>query len=176
MVGNTSPVVTITAPPNGSFFRWNDVLPWKVEVSDAEDGQIDCKDVTVQPALGHDEHAHPTLPVNACEGEASTILDEGHLEADAFWVIDARYTDKGGAAGVQPITTSATNVYRPTRFQAHYWDEVKGVAVENNAAAELGQYVGDIQDNDWLRYEDMNFQGIDAVRYRVSAGDRKSVV
>ncbi|KZM33815.1 ThuA domain-containing protein [Oerskovia enterophila] len=170
VVGNTSPVVTITAPPNGSFFRWNDVLPWKVEVTDAEDGQIDCKDVTVQPALGHDEHAHPTLPVNACEGEASTILDEGHLEADAFWVIDARYTDKGGAAGVQPITTSATNVYRPTRFQAHYWDEVKGVAVENNAAAELGQYVGDIQDDDWLRYEDMNFQGIDAVRYRVSAG------
>lgn len=170
VVGNTAPTVDITSPPNGAFFGWNDVIPWSVEVSDPEDGVIDCADLSVQPALGHDDHAHPTSPVHACEGEATTLLDEGHAEADAFWVIDARYTDKGGVDGAQPITSSDTHVYRAKRFQAHYYDAQEGVAVENNAAAENGQYVGAIQDGDWVRYDDMNFQGIDAVRYRVSAG------
>ncbi|KQZ10949.1 hypothetical protein ASD23_02055 [Agromyces sp. Root1464] len=170
VVGNTAPTVEITAPENGGFFGWGDTLPWKVEVTDPEDGEIDCADLSVQPALGHDDHAHPVDAVHACEGDALTILDEGHAAADAFWVIDARYTDKGGDGGISPLTSSDTNVYRAKRFQAHYWDEVNDVAVENNAAAEYGQYVGDIQDGDWLRYGDVNFAGIDAVRYRVSAG------
>lgn len=170
IVGNTAPVVDIVGPPNGGFFGWGDTLPWQVEVTDAEDGTVDCGEVTVQPALGHDDHAHPTGPVNACEGSTTTLLDEGHLEADAFWVIDARYTDHGGEDGIAPITASDTNLYRTKRFQAHYYDEGHRVAVENNAAAELGQYVGAIQDEDWIRYDDMNFEGIDSVRYRVSAG------
>ncbi|MCD2443240.1 ThuA domain-containing protein [Agromyces sp. SYSU K20354] len=170
VVGNTAPGVKITEPSNGGFFSWGDTLPWKVEVTDPEDGEIDCGDVAVQPALGHDDHAHPVDAVHACEGETLTILDEGHAEADAFWAIDARYTDKGGAGGIQALTLSDTNVYRAKRFQAHYYDEAEGLAVESNAAAEYGQYVGAIQNDDWLRYDDMNFQGIDAVRYRVSAG------
>ena len=124
----------------------------------------------VQPALGHDEHAHPELATNACSGTARTFLDEGHAEANAFWVIDARYTDSGGQGGSQALTASATSIYRPKRFQAHYYDENQGVAVEFNAAAENGQYVGAIQDNDWIKYEGMNFANIDGLRYRVSAG------
>ena len=42
--------------------------------------------------------------------------------------------------------------------------------MEFDAAAENGQYVGAIQDNDWIKYEGMNFSGIDGLRYRVSAG------
>lgn len=168
-VGNSRPQVEFTGPPNGGFFEWNDVLPWSLSVSDAE-GTVDCTEVTVQPALGHDDHAHPTLPVNACEGEAETILDDGHAAADAFWVLDARYTDDGGPDGAGPLTGTATNLYRPKRFQAQYWTEQNGVAEESNAAAEQGTYVGAITDGDWVRYEDMNFAGIDAVRYRVSAG------
>ena len=85
-------------------------------------------------------------------------------------MIDARYTDSGGQGGSQALTGSATSVYRPRRFQAHYYDENQGVAVEFNAAAEYGQYVGAIQDNDWIKYEGMNFANIDGLRYRVSAG------
>ncbi|RIJ70185.1 PKD domain-containing protein, partial [Nakamurella silvestris] len=168
-VGNSRPVVKFIAPPNGGFFEWNDILPWKVDVTDA-DGPVDCDDVIVQPGLGHDEHAHPTLPVRACEGNAETILDEGHAGANAFWALDARYTDGGGTGGADALTGSDTNLYRPKRFQAQYWTEQSGVALESNAAAEQGTYVGAIQDNDWVKYENMNFQGIDAVRYRLSAG------
>ena len=169
IVGNTRPTVTIFAPPDGGFFEFGDSLPYAVSVTDPEE-TVDCSKVIVQPALGHDEHAHPETSTTACSGTAKTFLDEGHAEANAFWVIDARYTDSGGQGGSQPLTASATSIYRPKRFQAHYYDDNSGVAVEFNAAAENGQYVGAIQDNDWIKYEGMNFSGIDGLRYRVSAG------
>ena len=156
IVGNTRPTVTISAPPDGGFFEWGDSLPWRVSVTDPDE-TVDCGKVIVQPALGHDEHAHPETSTTACSGTAKTFLDEGHAEANAFWVIDARYTDSGGQGGSQPLTASATSIYRPKRFQAHYYDDNSGVAVEFNAAAENGQYVGAIQDNDWIKYEGMNF-------------------
>ena len=103
IVGNTRPTVTISAPPDGGFFEWGDDLPWQVSVTDPDE-TVDCAKVIVQPALGHDEHAHPELATNACSGTARTFLDEGHAEANAFWVIDARYTDSGGQGGSQPLT------------------------------------------------------------------------
>ena len=103
IVGNTRPAVTISAPPDGGFFEWGDDLPWQVSVTDPDE-TVDCAKVIVQPALGHDEHAHPELATNACSGTARTFLDEGHAEANAFWVIDARYTDSGGQGGSQPLT------------------------------------------------------------------------
>ncbi|WP_331769001.1 ThuA domain-containing protein (plasmid) [Embleya sp. NBC_00888] len=170
VVGNTAPTVSITVPTNGGFFEWGDSLPWQVSVSDAQDGTVDCADIVVQPALGHDEHAHPADPVRACSGVAATFLDEGHAAANAFWAIDARYTDRGGPGGIGKLTGSDTSVYRPKRFQAHYYNQASGVAVENHANAEHGQYVGNIQDGEWVKYDNVSFQGIDSIKYRVASG------
>ncbi len=50
-VGNAIPVVEILAPPNGGFFDANDVIDFKVRVTDAEDGDaVDPQRVVVQGA------------------------------------------------------------------------------------------------------------------------------
>ena len=41
-VGNTRPVVEIELPPNGAFFEFGDSVRVKVNVTDPEDGAIDC--------------------------------------------------------------------------------------------------------------------------------------
>ncbi|MEU9671561.1 ThuA domain-containing protein [Streptomyces bobili] len=170
-VGNTAPSIQVKAPVNGGFFDWGDNLNWEVSATDPEDGAAPCSDVIVQAALGHDEHAHPDVEERACSGVVKTFLDEGHAEANAFWVIDARYTDKGGAGGSSPLTGTATSIYRPKHFQAHYFDEQRGVREERHANAENGQFVGNIQDNDWVAYDKVNFEGITGIKYRVAAGE-----
>jgi cytochrome c len=50
-VGNAMPVIEVLAPPNGGFFDSEDVLDFKVRVSDAEDGDaIDLQRVFVRGA------------------------------------------------------------------------------------------------------------------------------
>ncbi|UMG93968.1 ThuA domain-containing protein [Nocardioides sp. TF02-7] len=68
VVGNTAPVVELVAPVDGGFFDFGDTMDYRVEVSDVEDGEIDCNDVIVQPALGHDEHNHGYEQYRGCEG------------------------------------------------------------------------------------------------------------
>ncbi|MFD0855929.1 PKD domain-containing protein, partial [Actinomadura adrarensis] len=59
-VGNTAPVVTIQSPPNGGFFDWGQPLPFRIGVSDAEDGDSPvCSRVQWGFGLGHDTHSHP---------------------------------------------------------------------------------------------------------------------
>src|SRR5262249_41690802 len=57
-VGNTAPTITIDTPLDGDFFEWGDKLPYKVTVSDPEDGAIDCSRVVVTFVLVHDTHGH----------------------------------------------------------------------------------------------------------------------
>ena len=57
-VGNRAPTVTIETPLNGKLASFTDKIPYKVTVTDPEDGTVGCDDVTVKISLGHDEHAH----------------------------------------------------------------------------------------------------------------------
>ncbi len=51
----------------------------------------------IQPALGHDDHAHPSEPLHGRTGTVQTSLGGGHSEdMNVFYVLDARYTDNGG--------------------------------------------------------------------------------
>jgi cytochrome c len=63
-VGNTRPAVQFNLPPNGAFFDFGDEISWNLSVSDAEEAQINDANVVIQPALGHDEHAHPAEPLH----------------------------------------------------------------------------------------------------------------
>ena len=58
-VGNTRPTVEIELPPNGGFFEFGDSVRVKVNVTDPEDGEIDCSKVEIDYILGHDSHGHP---------------------------------------------------------------------------------------------------------------------
>ena len=65
VVGNTRPDVTIEIPENGQFAAFGDKVPYKISVTDAEDGStgsgINCADVTLNVSLGHDQHAHDAV-------------------------------------------------------------------------------------------------------------------
>ncbi|MGH3704772.1 MAG: ThuA domain-containing protein, partial [Agromyces sp.] len=109
-VGNTRPTVSFTLPPNGSFFDFGDDLSWDVTVTDPEDGTVSGDDVIIQPALGHDDHAHPTTPLKGFTGTTETTLGGHAADEDIFFAIDARYTDGGGTAGADPLTGSQTTL------------------------------------------------------------------
>nr|WP_052479143.1 ThuA domain-containing protein [Kibdelosporangium sp. MJ126-NF4]CEL22517.1 Cytochrome c551/c552 [Kibdelosporangium sp. MJ126-NF4]CTQ89373.1 Cytochrome c551/c552 [Kibdelosporangium sp. MJ126-NF4] len=167
-VGNTAPSVAISRPVDGGFFDFGERVPFDIKVTDPEDGQIDCGKVVVSPALGHDSHAHPTDPINACRGSFPTVLDSGHADANIFYSLDASYTDNG-SQGVPPLTGRATHVLQPKHKQAEYYTGSSGIRIVSQSGAESGRRIGDISDGDWISFKPVNFTGIDQVRLRVSS-------
>ncbi|MBK1786421.1 ThuA domain-containing protein [Prauserella cavernicola] len=169
-VGNTAPTVELATPADGAFFEFGDQVPFSVNVSDPEDGEIDCSEVVVQPALGHDSHAHPIDPINACEGTIETIVDDGHAGANIYYSVDASYTDKG-ADGVPALTGRDTVLLQPKHKQAEYFNDSSGIRIVSQDGAEGGKRIGDINDGDWISFSPVNFTGVDGVSLRVSAPD-----
>ena len=170
--GNTRPTVTIQQPVDGGFFDFGDQIAYEVSVTDPEDGAIDCSKVTVQPALGHDSHAHGLEQYQGCSGVIQTARDEGHgEEANIFYVVEATYTDTG-APGVQPLTGRDLNVLQPKRKQAEFYTDQNGVLLEDTTDPEGGgRNIGWIAHGDWISFEPMNLRNIDSVTYRwASAG------
>lgn len=167
-VGNTAPKVTTKTPANGGFFEFGDKVAFDLDITDPEDGAADCTKAVVQPALGHDAHAHPIDPIKACSGEFTTLIDEGHADADIFYSIDASYTDKG-ANGQPALTGSDITVIQPKHKQAEYFSASNGISVENNAGAEASKRVGGIGNGDWISFDPVNLTNINKVTARVSS-------
>ena len=70
-------------PPDGGIFDWGDAIPFRVEVTDAEDAVIDCDRVRVQAFVGHDDHSHEL------EWYVETIAGHGSEADDLFYVVEA---------------------------------------------------------------------------------------
>ena len=105
-------------PPNGGFFEFGDSVRVKVNVTDPEDGEIDCSKVEIDYILGHDSHGHPLSSRTGCDVVLPTVADGGHdPSADIFGVINASYTDEG-ANGVRTLTGEDEVVLQPKRKQA----------------------------------------------------------
>ena len=120
-VGNTKPTVKFNGPVNGGFVNWGDRVNWDVTVTDAED-TVDYNDLIVQPALGHDAHAHPLLENRGKTGSVVTDLGSGHSEdMKVFFALDARYTDKGDGS-VPALTGTDTVILQPKRKEAEHAD------------------------------------------------------
>ncbi|MEU6768455.1 PQQ-dependent sugar dehydrogenase [Streptomyces sp. NPDC046853] len=152
-VGNTAPKVTLELPGDGQLFTFGDKVPFKVKVTDKEDGPIDCTKVKVTHILGHDSHGHPVTSANGCEGTIQTSADGEHdPNANIFGVFDAEYTDKG-ANGQPALTTHDQNVVQPKHRQGEHFNESKGVSVVNHTPAHGGKTVGDINNGDWVSFK-----------------------
>ncbi|PFG40131.1 uncharacterized protein DUF1349 [Georgenia soli] len=174
--GNTAPTITVDAPPNGGFFSFGDVVRYSVTVTDPEDGEIDCEDVIVQPALGHDEHAHPYDQYRGCSGAIPIEGDRGHLGANIFGVITVTYTDRG-AEGVSPLTTQEVIILQPKKKEAEFFSSTgrlagststgdPGVQTEDTSDTGGGKNIGYIEPGDWFSFEPVNLSGIDSLRVR----------
>ena len=124
----------------------------------------------LNPALGHDDHAHETTDYAGCSGTISTDLLGGHPDgANLFYVLNARYTDDGGENGAPPLTGQGQAILQPKHKQAEYFSSQSGIRVVDQAAAESTKRVGDISNNDWVAFTPMSLSGITTVSYRLSS-------
>ncbi|NHC45029.1 DUF1349 domain-containing protein [Motilibacter sp. K478] len=174
--GNSAPTITVEVPPNGGVFEFGDTVKYKVTVTDPEDGTIDCQNVVVQPALGHDEHAHGYGQFRGCEGSVAIPGDEGHIGANIFGVLTATYTDKGnGAAG--PLTSQQVIVLQPKHKEAEYFSSTgrvagstsggdAGVQTETTSDTGGGQNIGFIEKDDWFAFNPVSLQNVTGIRVR----------
>ncbi|WP_256102801.1 ThuA domain-containing protein [Streptomyces sp. Ncost-T10-10d] len=167
--GNTAPKVTIDFPVSGKLIEFGDKIPYKVTVTDPEDGPVDCSKVTVNPALGHDDHEHPTTDIPGCEGTVDTGDLGGHPEgADLTYVLNAKYTDKGGD-GISALTGYGRAVLQPKHKQAEYYDAQSGTRIVAQEGAENGKRIGDVSNGDWVAFDPMSVEGIGSVGYQLSS-------
>ncbi|MFC5729434.1 MULTISPECIES: ThuA domain-containing protein [Nocardioides] len=175
-VGNTQPTVEFNLPPSGSFFDFGDDISWEVQVTDPEDGVVSGDDVVIQPALGHDDHAHHTQPLSGLTGSTPTSLGGHAPDENIFFAIDARYQDKGGEGGANPLTGSATTVVFPKLRQAEFFDaksENATLAPGRDPAGGGQVVVGG--DGAWVRFDPVSFHRVDELALRVSAAAASSL-
>ncbi|WP_112238196.1 ThuA domain-containing protein [Kribbella monticola] len=180
--GNTAPTITVEGPVDGGFFDFGDTIHYKVTVTDPEDGTVDCNDVITQPALGHDEHAHPYEQYHGCEGTFPLPGDEGHVGANIFGIVTVTYTDKG-APGTGKITTQKVVQLQPKTREAEFFSETggpgatPGVQVEDTGdVAGGGKNIGFIEDGDWWSWKPTNLTGIDQIQLRAASPDAGATV
>ncbi|MFD3716484.1 PQQ-dependent sugar dehydrogenase, partial [Streptomyces sp. NPDC058677] len=171
VVGNTAPKVTLELPRDGQLFSFGDAIPFKVRVTDPEDGRaVDCAKVKVTFILGHDTHGHPLTSANGCTGTIQTSADGGHDEdANIFGVFDAEYTD-GGGGGQAPLTTHDQNVVQPEHRQAEHFNASSGVSVVAKDTAHGGKTVGDVHNGDWISFTPYALGNAEKITARVSSG------
>ncbi|CAM5637327.1 glycosyl hydrolase [Streptomyces pilosus] len=169
-VGNTAPTVRIDAPADGRIHDFGDAIPFRVTVTDPEDGTIDCARVKVTFVIGHDSHGHPQTSATGCTGTLQTLADGEHdPNANIFGVVDAEYTDKG-ADGQPALTTHDQHITQPSHRQAEHYGDSAGVAVVNHTPAHGGKTVGDIHNGDWISFTPYSLDNATAFTARVSSG------
>jgi cytochrome c len=179
-VGNAQPVVSISAPPEGSFVGLGQQYNFTASVTDAEDGStasgsIPCSRVNALPALGHDDHQHDGLPRTGCSGTVTIPTDHTDIENIVF-VLTVSYTDNG-APGVGPATGKAVRVLQPKRKQAEFFSTNNGVQVEPTGdTAGGGQNIGFIDNGDWISFKPMNLQNITSVTYRAASAGAGGII
>ncbi|MEU2110240.1 ThuA domain-containing protein [Streptomyces sp. NPDC019507] len=170
VVGNTAPKVTLELPADGALFGFGDEIPFKVTVTDPEDGTVDCAKVKVTYILGHDSHGHPVTSANGCTGTIKTSADGGHdPNANIFGVFDAEYTD-GGGGGQAALTGHDQAQLQPRHRQAEHFTGQSGISVIDKAPAHGGKTVGDVHDGDWISFKPYNLTGTTKLTARVSSG------
>jgi len=178
VAGNTAPTVELTLPVDGGFFEFGDYLRYEVEVTDPEDGTIDCDRVVVQPGLGHDEHSHDYEQYTGCSGTLALPGDSGHVGANIFGTIKATYTDDG--AGDAGALTGVDGIIVHTKHkEAEFFDETgrtggetggtPGVTVQTTTDTGGGQNVTGVETGDWFRWDVMNLTGITGVTMRAAS-------
>ncbi|MDG4828953.1 ThuA domain-containing protein [Solwaraspora sp. WMMD1047] len=174
-VGNTAPTVEVTTPISGSFFNWGDSVPYTVNVTDPEDGTIDCSRVTVTFVLGHDEHGHPQTSTTGCTGTLPTPPDGAdHAGGYLFGGISASYTDLG-ANGQPALTTVGQATIQVPRQQAEFAQIRPNVTLSNTGDTGGGQHVSGIDNNEFIAFDPINLGDADTVTLRYAGGSAATV-
>ncbi|MFG1703305.1 PQQ-dependent sugar dehydrogenase [Nonomuraea sp. M3C6] len=176
-VGNTAPVVSIQAPADGGFFDWGNALPYRIGVSDAEDGDTPvCTRMQWTFGLGHDVHAHPETTGTGCSGAWPTPAnapEHGETE-NIYGVVVVSYRDNG-ANGIPGALGEDTLILNPKLTQAEHADETSGVTDTPDDSASGKVKVTSFDAGDWLAYDPVNFTGITGVQTKASGAGTLSL-
>ncbi|NYE38606.1 PKD repeat protein/type 1 glutamine amidotransferase [Nocardioides cavernae] len=169
-VGNTRPTVEIEMPPNGGFFEFGDSVQVSVDVTDPEDGDVDCTKVDIEYILGHDSHGHPLSSRTGCDVLLPTVADGGHdPSANIFGVINASYTDEG-ADGVRALSGEDEVVLQPKRKQAEHFSSQQGVGTEATTDPLGGsRNLSNIDAGDHVSFEPVSLYQVPKLRFRVAS-------
>ncbi|MGA5518031.1 lectin [Streptomyces pseudogriseolus] len=168
-VGNTAPAVRLDTPADGRIYDFGAAIPFKVTVTDPEDGTIDCAKVKVTFIVGHDSHGHPQTSATGCTGTLHTLADGEHdPNANIFGVLDAEYTDNG-ANGQPALTAHDQHITQPSHRQAEHYGDSSGVQVINHTNAHGGKTVGEIQNGDWISFTPYSLDNTTGFTARVSS-------
>lgn len=173
VAGNTRPVVTVTSPPAGAFVGQNQVVDYTLAVTDAEDGAtpgaIPCTSVNSTAALGHDIHEHDATPTTGCSGSFTTA--NGLINTENTWqVLNASYKDKG--AGALSLLGQAKLKLHFKRIEAEHYErqgEANDLMTQDTMDVGGGRNVGWINDGSYICFDEMNFQNITSITYRVAS-------
>jgi hypothetical protein len=111
-----------------------------------------------------------------------TTLSSGHADTDnIFFVIEASYTDRGGAGGSSPLTGRAQVVLQPKHKQAEFFSatgrtadgrgtDAPGVATQPTTdPAGGGSNIGFIQDGDWWSFDPVALNNITGLTVRAAS-------
>ncbi len=168
-VGNTRPVVSILNPPNGAFYGWGDIVPYRLAVSDPEDGSspgtISCNRLILDPAMGHSEHSHSQGQQIGCQGSFRAPLLDHDDGGNFFLLLNALYTDNG-ATGVSPLQGKTTFRLNPKRLQAEHASARSGVFAQTIPLSS-GYELSGIDDGDWIKFSPVNLTNITLVKAAV---------
>src|SRR5262249_47528241 len=158
-------------PQDGQLFSFGDAVPYKVKVTDPEDGTaIDCSKVKVTFILGHDTHGHPITSANGCSGTIQTTADGGHDEDETiFGVFNAEDTDGGGGRQAPPTSHDQSRT-QPRHRQAEHFGNSSGVSVVTKASAHGGRTVGDIDNGDWISFTPYVLSNAKKITARIASG------
>ncbi|HVK22391.1 MAG TPA: PQQ-dependent sugar dehydrogenase [Actinokineospora sp.] len=181
--GNRMPTVTIDSPPNGGLFTIGDRINVHVNVSDPEDGAIDCTKVTISSIFVHETHGHPMGAAQGCTAMFTTEVQDDHpADADLSYAFEATYTDKGGSNGAAAPLTGRSLVRLQTKHkQAEHFGatgraangqgtDTAGVRVEPGTDSQGGgSNLGYIQDGDWWTFDPIALDNITGVSVRASS-------
>ncbi|ACZ86708.1 carbohydrate-binding protein [Streptosporangium roseum] len=163
-VGNSAPSVSLASPGDGRPFAFGDTVPFQVNVSDPEDGAVDCAKVKVTYLLGHDSHRHAITSRNGCSGSIAVPVDGEHdAAANIYGVFDAEYTDAGG------LTTHSVRVLQPRHRQAEHFGAQSGIQPADHTAAEGARTAGFIDNGDWISFQPYVLSGVRSASFRVSS-------
>ncbi|MGP4097985.1 PQQ-dependent sugar dehydrogenase [Nonomuraea sp. KM90] len=176
-VGNTAPVVTVQTPPDGGFFDWGNALPYRIGVTDAEDGDNPvCSRVQWTFGLGHDTHAHPETTGTGCAGAWPTPAsapEHGETE-NIYGVVVVSYRDNG-AGNIPGALGEDTLTLNPKLAQAEHADESSGVTETPDDTASAKAKVTSFDPGDWIAYDPVHFAGITGVRTTASGAGTLSL-
>ncbi|MFI7627948.1 PQQ-dependent sugar dehydrogenase [Microbispora rosea] len=165
-VGNTAPTVGIETPGDGGFIDWGNAVPFKVKVTDQEDGDDPtCSRVAWTFGLGHDTHAHPITTGTGCTVTWATPADapeHGETE-NIFGVVVVSYRDNG-ANGIPGASSDATLILNPKLMQAEHGDDSKGVTKTQDETASGLNKVTSFDAGDYIGYDPVNLSGITSVK------------